>query len=120
MTADNLTPNIPIFVSAEGPDGNYGSYISIGGENVRRVQIISKETVRASNSTDVFKINLTIDPKIIYNYAGTALVEDTDDIQHSSSQGTTLNVCFRELDYCDAAGNEQRIIVLASQPYNKP
>jgi len=40
----------------------------------------------------------------------------TEDVTISKA-GITLNIKLRELDYCDADGNEKKILVLASQPY---
>jgi len=70
------------------------------------------DSVDATNNANGTNITFSFDVDSIKDVDGNV-------IDFSANTGTrpTLELCLREIDYCDADGNTKKILVLASQPY---
>jgi hypothetical protein len=70
------------------------------------------------NSSEGLNIMLEIDTGKVFNEIDDDKTEEFTDQDPQRNEGEIITMKLRELDYCDADGNKQKILVFASEPYD--
>lgn len=70
------------------------------------------------NSEQGLNITLQIDTGRVYNENDVDKTEEFQEQEPARNGGEVITMKLRELDYCDADGNQQKILVFASEPYD--
>tara|TARA_Y100001938_G_C8042444_1_gene406905 strand:- start:249 stop:650 length:402 start_codon:yes stop_codon:yes gene_type:complete len=85
----------------------------------KRVQYIKLVTDDSKdNSTEGLNIMLEIDTSQVFNESEEDKTSEFKDQSPQRNDGEIMTMRLRELDYCDADGNQQKILVFASEPYD--
>jgi len=120
-------PLSTIYIDKDGTGGEPAerSAYKIGSYGDLTIDNLIIKTKEATSSTPLDTENpfITIDlnTEVINNGDDAADIEDANgETQSLSGLGPVLVLKLREIDYCDAAGNEKKMVILASQSYTDP
>jgi hypothetical protein len=121
------------FEDMDVPDGNSTKIIEkkgylLGrfgnGLDVNRLGLFSENKYSAQDNPEGLNISFEVDSTKIFNSSGSDITShfqfDSNGKQTKDvNNGSPLILRLVELDYCDTNGNEKKILVLASSPYDK-
>jgi len=87
--------------------------------NARRIQGIRLVTDSSKETTEAgLNIILEIDTSQVFDEADQDKTNEFIEQAPERNSGEVITMKLRELDYCDADGNQQKILVFASEPYD--
>lgn len=100
---------------------NKGLVLGLIGENsqVDQIRIVSKDPINEGTFEKTFSvgINLDINTREIYDDSDNRIRYDDPDKRELINENKVLTMKLRQVDYCDADGNEKHMLVFASEPF---
>lgn len=110
----------------QAPIDKKGYLIGKFGENqssIKRIGLFSDDTYDENLNSTGISIKFNIDSTKVYNSSGQDITSEFEfdsngERTNKRNDEQVISLCLTELDYCDTNGNEKKILVLASKPYD--
>ena len=114
-----------IDVPGEDPVDKKGILIgkySADAKDVGRIGLFCDDKHDSANNSTGLNIKIELDSSKILNFEGTDITNEfkfqNGKQTKQRNEGNVITMTLKELDYCDTNGNQKKILVLASEPYD--